>query len=203
MQRSAHTLWFGSVVQWTRAFARRTQAWIAGRLTTPRKLLPRRSFAPRFGPLLACLLFYGPDTGCAAEGQESATLSSRRQLAAAVSAFEVAQYHVQQWESNEAARALVAQMMDDIASSAKLDTTWESRFLTSATDDLEREPDDFERTAMQKLSVDSVALRQYWSRDGQRVVAGMFARKSCTNCHDVRVGNIVAYVSLRFKATRK
>jgi hypothetical protein len=124
--------------------------------------------------------------------------AARQQLAATIAALEITRHHVQLWESNETARTLVTQMMNDIIAPARVNADWQSRFLTPRGEDRDEQQDAFERMAIERLATDGVTVEQVWSRDGNRVVTRVPANKSCTNCHDVKRGNALTYISLRF-----
>jgi hypothetical protein len=133
---------------------------------------------------------------------EVAPAGDLQRLSRVITVFEIARSHVQQWESNPAARTLVTEMTNDLVSEANLDVSWKARLFLKEEGRTDQNPDEFERTAITKIGEAKDPTKEVWDAERNRVVSAVTAHKSCVNCHNVRVGDVMGHVSLVFKSNQ-
>ncbi len=152
-----------------------------------------------FGLLAAALALYMASTADAQSTTEAAPARDLQRLSRVITVFEIARSHVQQWESNPAAQALVAEMTNDLVREARLDVSWKARLFLMEEDRAHQDPDEFERTAITKLGDAKDPSKEIWNADRNRVVSAVMAHNSCVNCHDATVGDVMGHVSLEYR----
>ena len=80
-----------------------------------------------------------------------------------------------------------------------LDVSWKARLFLMEEDRACQDPDEFERMAITKLGDAKDPSKEIWNADRNRVVSAVMAHKSCVNCHDVTVGDVMGHVSLEYR----